>query len=171
MHHRRDMHGAVLTCDQCERTFMTIKGLRTHRTLKHIPKTSSYTCPFCEQVFTRRDHLNRHMQLLCKENPVHSGLLPYRDFKERPMRFPDLNMTSGKIETFCRYAGCPKRTHSSTFKTLKKHYKNVHGKGFGRLMSNIPNVDQMAHKTGLEWIVRYSRSEPDLGDPPMPEKW
>lgn len=145
MHHGGDMHGVVLTCDQCERTLMTERPLQrgtttslrqnpnpsisirnpeilrrttrlwkvysracvrdakriqktrvpTKRILlylsngtrppyrmypKHVPKTGSYICPFYEQVFTRRNYLNRHMQLLCKDNPVHSGLPPHRDF-------------------------------------------------------------------------------------------
>ena len=60
--------GGGWTCEQCGRTFRTQSKLSHHRAW-HRGDT---ICQICVKVFSRTDHLRRHMRL------VHGALLPLR---------------------------------------------------------------------------------------------
>lgn len=50
----------VRSCDSCDKTYLTRKALRRHAL---IHKASRFSCmKHCKSVFSRRDHLKKHLQ-------------------------------------------------------------------------------------------------------------
>lgn len=58
--HRETWTGTLFTCEECGKPFVCRGDLNLHVERKHEKKY--FQCYFCQQYFTRRDHLFRHMK-------------------------------------------------------------------------------------------------------------
>lgn len=58
----------MFPCEKCLKSFSTLQNLVKHQNKKNsCEKEKKLTCPYCKQLFSRRDNLKRH-QLNCPNN-------------------------------------------------------------------------------------------------------
>ena len=61
----KDQISAMFSCSLCGKQSKDKGNLRKHVENIHFPGTLTYTCKYCSQTFTSRNHLNHHVSSKC----------------------------------------------------------------------------------------------------------